>query len=82
MTRRAAVVALAILSPGSFRPSNFPGFRTLPPGDTIPTGYGTPRRRDDVAVRITTDRVDIQVLPLSAQSSGCSLPTPIARSAP
>ena len=31
--------------------------------DTIPTGYGT-LRRDDVAVRITTDRVDIQVLPL------------------
>ena len=35
----------------------------LPAQDTIPTGYGT-LRRDDVAVRITTDRVDIQVLPL------------------
>jgi hypothetical protein len=34
-----------------------------PAQDTIPTGYGT-LRRDDVAVRITTDRVDIQVLPL------------------
>jgi hypothetical protein len=40
----------------------FPPSR-LPAQDTIPTGYGT-LRRDDVAVRITTDRVDIQVLPL------------------
>src|SRR5258706_16186440 len=31
--------------------------------DTLPTGFGTVRR-DDIAVRITTDQVDIQVLPL------------------
>jgi hypothetical protein len=31
--------------------------------DSLPVGYGT-LRRDDVAVRITTDQVDIQVLPL------------------
>jgi hypothetical protein len=31
--------------------------------DTLPTGYGT-LRRDDVAIRITTDQVDLQVLPL------------------
>jgi hypothetical protein len=31
--------------------------------DSLPTGYGT-LRRDDVAVRLTTDQVDIQVLPL------------------
>jgi hypothetical protein len=31
--------------------------------DSLPAGYGT-LRRDDIAVRITTDQVDIQVLPL------------------
>jgi hypothetical protein len=31
--------------------------------DSLPIGYGT-LRRDDIAVRITTDQVDIQVLPL------------------
>jgi hypothetical protein len=35
----------------------------LPAQDSLPAGYGT-LRRDDVAVRITTDQVDIQVLPL------------------
>ena len=36
----------------------------LPAQDSLPAGFGT-LRRDDVAVRITTDQVDIQVLPLS-----------------
>jgi len=31
--------------------------------DSLPAGYGT-LRRDDIAVRITTDQLDIQVLPL------------------
>ena len=31
--------------------------------DSLPTGYGT-LRRDDVAIRITTDQVDIQIMPL------------------
>ena len=31
--------------------------------DSLPTGFGT-LRRDDVAIRITTDQVDIQVMPL------------------
>jgi hypothetical protein len=31
--------------------------------DSLPAGYGT-LRRDDIAVRITTDQVDFQVLPL------------------
>ena len=35
----------------------------LPAQDSLPAGYGT-LRRDDIAVRITTDQVDIQVLPL------------------
>lgn len=36
----------------------------LPAQDSLPAGFGT-LRRDDVAVRITTDQVDIQVLPVS-----------------
>jgi hypothetical protein len=35
----------------------------LPAQDSLPAGYGT-LRRDDIAVRITTDQVDIQVMPL------------------
>jgi hypothetical protein len=35
----------------------------LPAQDSLPSGYGT-LRRDDVAVRITTDQVDIQVMHL------------------
>jgi len=31
--------------------------------DSLPVGYGT-LRRDDIAVRLTTDQLDIQVLPL------------------
>jgi hypothetical protein len=59
MTRRAAALAFAILSV-------LPSFQLsvrLAAQDSLPTGFGT-LRRDDVAVRITTDQVDIQVLPL------------------
>jgi hypothetical protein len=34
--------------------------------DTVPTGYGT-LRRDDVAVRLSTGTIEIQVLPLDEQ---------------
>jgi len=34
--------------------------------DTVPTGYGT-LRRDDVAVRLATGTIEIQVLPLDEQ---------------
>src|SRR3954462_972357 len=34
--------------------------------DTIPPGYGT-LRRDDVAVRLSTGTIEIQVLPLEEQ---------------
>ena len=34
--------------------------------DSLPAGYGT-LRRDDIAVRLTTDQLDIQVLPLDEQ---------------
>jgi len=34
--------------------------------DTVPTGYGT-LRRDDVAVRLSTATIEIQVLPLDEQ---------------
>ncbi len=42
-----------------------------PPGclaaqDSLPAGYGS-LRRDDIAVRLTTDQLDIQVLPLDEQ---------------
>jgi len=43
--------------------TGYPAAR-LPAQDSIPPGRGT-LRRDDVSVRITTDRVDILVLPLS-----------------
>jgi hypothetical protein len=42
--------------------TSYPAAR-LSAQDSLPVGYGT-LRRDDVAVRITTDQVDIQVLPL------------------
>lgn len=50
-------VAVATLLLPAFPPSR------LPAQDSLPAGSGT-LRRDDIAVRITTDRVDIQVLPL------------------
>jgi hypothetical protein len=53
---RAGAAALVLLTA-------YPATR-LPAQDSLPAGYGT-LRRDDVAVRITTDQVDIQVLPLS-----------------
>jgi hypothetical protein len=53
--RRAAVLVLTTLS---VLPSC-----CLSAQDSLPAGYGT-LRRDDVAVRITTDQVDIQVMPL------------------
>lgn len=59
MMRRAVVVAFAFLAV-------LPSFRLsvgLSAQDTIPAGYGS-LRRDDVAVRITTDELGIQVLPL------------------
>src|SRR2546422_6221609 len=34
--------------------------------DSLPVGYGT-LRRDDIAVRLTTDNLQIQVLPLDEQ---------------
>src|SRR6266704_4824730 len=34
--------------------------------DSLPAGYGS-LRRDDIAVRLTTDQLDIQVLPLDEQ---------------
>ncbi|OLC06199.1 MAG: hypothetical protein AUH42_06150 [Gemmatimonadetes bacterium 13_1_40CM_70_11] len=38
----------------------------LPAQDSLPAGYGT-LRRDDIAVRLTTDQLDIQVFPLDEQ---------------
>jgi len=38
----------------------------LPAQDTLPAGYGT-LKRDDIAVRLTTDNLQIQVLPLDEQ---------------
>jgi len=51
----AGVVAAGLLT--AYPPTR------LPAQDSLPAGYGT-LRRDDIAVRITTDQVDIQVLPL------------------
>ncbi|HUL04222.1 MAG TPA: glycosyltransferase family 4 protein [Gemmatimonadales bacterium] len=50
----------------------------LPPArlraqDTIPGGYGS-LKRDDIAVRLTTDQVELQVLPLDEQVIRCLAP--------
>ena len=50
---RAAVLAILTALPPSL----------LPAQDSLPPGYGA-LRRDDIAVRITTEQVDMQVLPL------------------
>jgi hypothetical protein len=47
--------------------SNIPTFQhSLAAQDTIPPGYGT-LRRDDVAVRLATGTIEVQVLPLDEQ---------------
>jgi hypothetical protein len=47
--------------------SNIPTFqRSVAAQDTIPAGYGT-LRRDDVAVRLATGTIEVQVLPLDEQ---------------
>jgi hypothetical protein len=38
----------------------------LPAQDSLPAGFGT-LRRDDIAVRLATDQVELQVLPLDEQ---------------
>ncbi|HEY3219717.1 MAG TPA: hypothetical protein VGJ80_03220 [Gemmatimonadales bacterium] len=47
--------------------SIFPSFQpSLAAQDTVPPGYGT-LRRDDVAIRLATGTIEIQVLPLDEQ---------------
>jgi glycosyltransferase involved in cell wall biosynthesis len=41
--------------------------------DSIPGGYGS-LKRDDIAVRLTTDQVEVQVLPLDEQVIRCLAP--------
>jgi len=56
--RSGGLAVVAVLTLLTARPPD-----RLSAQDSLPTGFGT-LRRDDVAVRITTDQVDIQVLPL------------------
>jgi len=47
--------------------------------DPVPAGYGT-LRRDDIAVRLATGTIEVQVLPLDEQVIRLLAPTPIAPS--
>jgi len=59
MTSRRHVVRLAMVAFLSVSPTV-----RLSGQDTIPIGYGT-LKRDDIVVRLATDQVEIQVLPLA-----------------